>query len=165
MLYEMATGNSLAAGRQAHVLRAWIAEIKELVCGKSRTQAWADVRKFMFEKGLVVWFAPHGSCLPLDDAQMQCHKIFGSRPLLGRSPNYRGQQPSVCTGCQCFIVSTNHLGFWQERYREYSTFLESSGSSATGALGVIRARADQARKVINLLTVPGELDLGGPDDC
>jgi len=26
---------------------------------------------FLFEKGLVIWFAPHATGLPLDDSQLQ----------------------------------------------------------------------------------------------
>jgi len=159
MLYEMATGDSLAAGRQATVIRAWISDIKELINGKSKAESWSDIRTFLFEKGIVVWFAPHGSCLPLDDSEMQCHRACGTRPLVGRAPNYRGQQPSICLGCQCFIINRSHLDFWRGRHKEYSDFLSSPLAVGNHSFGVIRARADQALKIIKLLTVSEKEEL------
>jgi hypothetical protein len=64
---------------------------------------------------------------------------------IGRAPNYKTQQLSVCLGCQFFIINRSHLSFWKYRYSEYSNFLTSDMPKSESSFAVIRKQAEQAK--------------------
>lgn len=70
----------VASSRQSKfvVRRGFSPTLVNALCGihdskrvKIRPKDGLMLDTFLFEKGLVIWFAPHATGLPLDDSQMQ----------------------------------------------------------------------------------------------
>jgi len=158
LLYEMATGEGLAAGRQGRNVKAHIEVLRRRVEGFTKFDGWHSVMSYMLENHIRIWFAPHGSCMPLDDSEMKCHQVCGTRPIAGNAPNYRAQQPDICMGCSCFIVDSRHLMFWKNRLESCRDSLSSPHAADLPSFRVIKERSRQAEKIVNLLMC-GEREL------
>ncbi|MFC5354805.1 hypothetical protein [Azospirillum himalayense] len=116
LMFEMATGRSLVAGRMGEQLEQHIAELSARLRGQSITEGWKTTQRFVNEYDLRLWFAPHGNCLPMVPESMRCHALAGTTSWLNRAPNFATREPSVCAGCACFVIDGRHTGFWIDRY-------------------------------------------------
>lgn len=153
-LFEMVTGRTKVAGKRGAQLEAHMAEVRQLTDGLGIEAGWRQVMRFVREQGLHMWFAPAGNCLPLGPANMECHKVAGTRPIGLPTPNYTTREPSLCAGCSCFIVDRRHAGFWEERYvSNEASFRAAEARGQAGMFRIARSRADVALKLLVKLGV------------
>jgi len=149
LMFEMAQGKSVAAGRMGEQLEQHIGELRERIQGKPMGNAWQETVRFVNEYDLRLWFAPHGKCLPLVPPAMRCHEIAATTSWLNREPNYATRDPSVCAGCSCFVLDARHKGFWEDRYvHNWLSYRQSELMGIPGKFRVIRERAYQAKALL-----------------
>jgi len=154
LMFEMATGKSLAAGRMGEQVGEHIAELRARIQDLPRTAAWRETVRFVNDFDLRLWFAPHGKCLPLVPMAMRCHDLAGTASWLNREPNYSTRQPSVCAGCSCFILDSRHRGFWEMRYVEnWVAYKNAERCGIGGQFRVVRDRASQAAVLLTRIGV------------
>jgi len=154
LLFELATGRSLIAGRMGGHLEEHIEPIRRLIAGVSKSDGWRNVLRFVIEKGMKLWFASYGGCLPLDPGQMRCHEVAGTDYVLNAEPNYATREPSLCAGCQCFLLDRRHEEFWKRRYIEnWAAWRRAERAGNTTAFRAILYRANQAKALLHKLAV------------
>ena len=150
LLYEMALGKSLVAGRMGEQIEQHIGELRERIEGKTTAEAWSETVQFINDYDLRLWFAPHGKCLPLVPIAMRCHEVAGTTSWLNREPNYATRDPSVCAGCSCFVLDARHKGFWDDRYiQNWLSYRHAERVGVPGEFRVIRERAYQAKALLS----------------
>ncbi|MEO6964319.1 MAG: hypothetical protein ABI076_00305, partial [Acidobacteriaceae bacterium] len=151
-LYEMATGRTKATGKMGVQLEQRIEAVRKLVEGAGLEVGWRRVSNFVRDNNLHMWFSPPGNCFPLNPKNMSCHKAAGTRPIGLPIPNFTTREPSLCAGCDCFILDLRHVGFWQERYvTNLRTYKQAEARGQEGMFRVAAARAVVAQKLLNRL--------------
>lgn len=154
LLYEAATGKTLMAGRMGQRLKEHIAPIRDSIEGLSPSDGWQKTLSLVMDKGIRLWFAEHGKCLPLSPSKMRCHTSAGTEHWLNRQPNYSLREPSICAGCACFIIDERHADFWKARYiTNWRAWKEAERSGQEGQFRVILERAKQSRALLIHLAV------------
>jgi hypothetical protein len=154
LMFEMATGKSLAAGRMGEQVSEHIVELRARIANLPRTAAWRETVRFVNDYDLRLWFSPHGKCLPLIPMAMRCHELAGTASWLNREPNYATRQPSVCAGCSCFILDSRHRSFWEMRYIDnWIAYRNSERLGMEGQFRVVRDRASQAAVLLTRIGV------------
>lgn len=157
LMFEMATGKSLVAGRMGEQIENNLGELRRRISGMPRTAAWRETVAFVNEYDLRLWFAPHGKCLPLIPLAMRCHDLAGTASWLNREPNYATREPTVCAGCSCFIVDARHRDFWEMRYVEnWTSYRKAERLGIQGEFRVVRERAYQAKALLRRIGVDTE---------
>ena len=153
-LYEIALGTGTLAGRMGEQIEANIGELRSRLDGKSPAEAWYETVRFCDENDLRLWFAPHGGCLPLDATSMRCHELAGTASWLNKEPNYSTREPSVCTGCACFVLGVRHKSFWEQRYlQNWASYKKAEREGIQGEFRVIKERYLQAGKLLKKIGV------------
>lgn len=160
-LYEMATGRTKVAGKMGAQVEQRIDEVRTLIEGAGVEVGWRRVMRFVRDNSLHMWFAPPGNCFPLNQENMGCHKAAGTRPVGLPIPNFTTREPSLCAGCQCFILDLRHVGFWQERYVTNAVAHKQAEDRGQGGMFRVAAtRASVAKKLLSRLGIDTEpLDL------
>lgn len=153
-MYEMATGRTKVAGKMGKQLEKGIDEVRTLVEGAGLEVGWRRVMRFVRDNSLHMWFAPHGNCFPMNTENMGCHKAAGTRPIGLPIPNYTTREPSLCSGCDCFILDLRHVGFWQERYVTNAVAHQQAEARGQGSMFRVAAmRASVAKKILERLGI------------
>ncbi|MHB1751421.1 MAG: integrase [Acidiferrobacter sp.] len=153
-MYEMVTGRTKVAGKMGAQLEEGIDEVRKLVEGVDMEVGWRRVMRFVRDNSLHMWFAPHGNCFPMDPGAMGCHKAAGTRPIGVPFPNFTTREPSLCAGCDCFILDLRHVGFWQERYiTNAAAHRQAEARGQGGMFRVAAMRAAVAKKLLERLGI------------
>ncbi len=153
-MYEMVTGRTRVAGKMGAQLEQGIDEVRKLVEGVDMEVGWRRVMRFVRDNSLHMWFAPHGNCFPRDPGVMGCHKAAGTRPIGVPFPNFTTREPSLCAGCDCFILDLRHVGFWRERYiTNAAAHRQAEARGQGGMFRVAAMRAAVAKKLLERLGV------------
>ena len=153
-MYEMATGRTKVAGKMGAQLEEGIDEVRKLVEGAGLEIGWRRVMRFVRDNSLHMWFAPPGNCFPMNPENMGCHKAAGTRPIGLPIPNYTTREPSLCAGCDCFILDLRHVGFWQERYVTNAVAHQQAEARGQGSMFRVAAmRASVAKKLLERLGI------------
>lgn len=144
-----------AYGTMAKVIAEHREELKALVDGKDERDALQNIKCFVIEHDIRIWYANHGKCMiganPLD---ARCHELAGTTHWLNRRSNYEQQAPTTCVGCSCFLVDHEHAWFWERRYVDnQSAWLDAVRNGCESEFYVARERANQAAQVLKVLKV------------
>lgn len=95
-----------------------------------------------------VWPAPWGSCLFLCE-RARCHYAAkGSFDLSVRHPHYGTRRPGLCCECANFLVFSDNLDFWRERYNRNLAVFESNRNAGEFGAAAIAAEAVRTSKII-----------------
>lgn len=157
LMYELATGKALVAGRMGDQLSSHLDQLRNIIVDRGRAAAWQAAINFVFEYDLRLWFAPHGKCLPLVPANMRCHRMAGTSSWLNKEPNYETREPSVCAGCSSFVLDSRHRQFWEERFiTNWASYRAAEKNGLASAFRVVRDRAAQARALLSAIGVDAE---------
>ena len=71
-----------------------------------------------------------------------------------KEPNYSTREPSVCTGCACFVLGVRHKSFWEQRYlQNWASYKKAERESIQGVFRVIKERYLQAGKLLKKIGV------------
>jgi hypothetical protein len=152
MILEMVLGRNPLAGRMGEQLEAATRELAKNVEGLAITDAYAAVVDFCEHTQLPIFFSPHGACMPVSTHEMRCHDQSCTSPMLRTQPNPLTRQPSLCVGCNCFILDARHSEFWAARYMDnWIAYKRAERSGDVAGYKVIKERAVQARKLLTKL--------------
>ena len=153
-LFELATGRTRVAGKGGRKLEQRIDEVQRLIAGLEAKAGWQRVVRFVRDNSLHMWYAPPGTCFPLNPSHMECHKAAGTRPIGLPKPNYSTREPSLCTGCDCFILDLRHAPFWEQRYVSNMVAYQLAVLRGQGDLfRVALKRAEVSRKVLQRIGI------------
>jgi hypothetical protein len=154
MILEMALGHTHFAGKMGEQMEQTTRDLAAIVKGLPTSEAYKTVVKFCEDIQLPIFFSPHGACMPVRVSKMRCHDEAGTPVLLRKQPNARTRQPSLCVGCDCFVLDARHAGFWASRYLDNWLAYKRAerGGDVTG-YKVIRERAQQAGKLLKKIGV------------
>lgn len=155
LFYEASTGRKAMAGRMAELINEHIAELRKLTIGKSQWIAYKAVQSWVLENDLRIWFSDHGKCfIGLDPMGSRCHELAGTVTGLNQAPNYTTREPSVCAGCNCFLVDGDHSEFWQRRYASNRALVaEARRIGRLHEYRVAEARMRQAASILRVLHI------------
>lgn len=151
LIFESVIGRSCLAGKMGEQIeqatRSLAMEIKNL----PTTEAWERTVEFCDEQGLKIFFSPYATCVPIHTATMRCHEKDCTPMGLRLTPNYETREPSLCAGCDNFVLDYRHLPFWKNRYLQnwiaYKQ-AERRGETNKGEFRVLLDRAMQAGKLL-----------------
>lgn len=154
MILEMLNGENPLAGRMGEQLEQVTKDLAALVKGQPKIDAYKEVVRFCESAQLPIFFSPHGACMPLQTHSMRCHEEAGTSLLLRKQPNARTRQPSLCAGCNCFVLDARHADFWVTRYLDNWLAYKRAGNSADAhGFKVIKERASQAGRLLKKLGI------------
>lgn len=154
LMFEIATGRSLVAGRMGDRLEEFIDPIRQMIDRVPRSEGWRNVLHFVIEKGMKLWFAPHGGCLPLDPSTMRCHQVSGTTSVHRTEANYETREPSLCAGCQCFVLDRRHADFWISRYiSNWASWKRAERIGQVGEFRCVLDRANQSKALLSKLGI------------
>ena len=154
MILEMVLGRNPLAGKMGEQLEqatlALAAQVKDL----PTTDAYREVVRFCEHAQLQIFFSPHGTCMPIQTHEMRCHNEAGTPLLLRKQPNPGTRQPSLCAGCNCFILDARHFDFWAARYVDnWLAYKRAELSGDVTGYKVIKERALLAGKLLTKIGV------------
>lgn len=151
LIFETVMGRSSIAGKMGEQIeratRGLAEEVKEL----PMSEAWQRTVEFCDEQGLTIFFSPYATCLPIHTSTMRCHDGAHTPFGLRMKPNNNTREPSLCAGCDNFIMDYRHIHFWQERYlQNWITYkqAEKREDANEGQFRVFLGRAQQAGKLL-----------------
>jgi hypothetical protein len=153
LFFEAATGQTAYAGHMAALIEEHRTTLARLVTGKEEKNAYRAVEQWVIENDLRIWFAEHGKCLiGLRPSAARCHQIGGTGHWGNDRPNFEIREPSVCAGCECFLIDGEHVGFWRQRYLSNQRAVVNAEHSGRGdEFYVARQRARQAAAILRAL--------------
>ena len=153
LFFEAATGNRTYAGNMATLIEAHRAMLEQLVQGKEATHAYRTVEEWVIENDLRIWFADHGKCLiRLRPDLARCHQLGGTADWRNDRPHFELREPSVCAGCECFLIDGDHIEFWRQRYHSNQrAFMNAELIGRGDEFYVARQRARQAAAILRAL--------------
>jgi integrase len=156
LFFEAATGQKAFAGHMAELVEEHRATLANLVTGKEDVDARKSVGQWVVENDLRIWFAEHGNCLlALRPEAARCHQIGGTGHWRNGRPNFEIREPSVCVGCECFLIDGGHAEFWRQRYQGNQRAVENAERiGRSGEFYVARQRARQAAAILRALGQP-----------
>lgn len=155
-LYRAARGMGPIAGRLAKVITEHRSELQEIISGKSEGDGKRSLERWVVNRDLQIFFAPHGKCfIKLAPTSARCHEVSGSAHWSINEPNYATRHPSLCAGCSCFAVDNAHVQFWLKRYIENQrAWLLAQKDQKERDYRVVRERADQSLAILLALNEP-----------
>lgn len=154
LIYEMATGDSIAAGRMAQTLGDSIAEFKDDLGELPTSERWRIVDEWADNQELQFFFTEYATCCPVKTSEMRCHEISNTSLWFRRYPNFATRDSSVCAGCACAIIDKSHIAFWSERFTKSQIAIrEAEAVGKMNGFRVILERAEQAKKILRKLGV------------
>jgi hypothetical protein len=152
MILEMVLGRNPFAGKMGEQLEEATKELARQVKGLPITDAYSAVVDFCEHAQLPIFFSPHGACMPIATHEMRCHDESCTPPLLRTQPNPLTRQPSLCVGCNCFILDARHSEFWTARYVDnWLAYKRAELGGNLAGFKVIKDRAVQAGKLLKKL--------------
>jgi len=153
LLYEAATGDATYAGNMAPWLEAHRKSVRASMQDKTPEQILSDLEHEVVEHDFRIWFADHGKCLiELKPESARCHQIAGTTHWEDQNPNFQYREPSVCVGCECFLIDRESAGFWRKRYFDNQQAVENAERIGRGdEFYVARQRARQAAAILHVL--------------
>ena len=96
--------------------------------------------------------------MPLATSKMRCHNELGTPLGLRVQPNASTRQPSLCAGCDCFVLDSMHAPFWEDRYlQNWISYKRAERTGVMGQFRVIKDRAVQAGKLLKKIGINIEL--------
>jgi len=154
MMLEMVLGRNPFAGKMGERMEQATRDLAAKVKGLPTSEAYKLVVEFCDDIQLPIFFSPHGACMPLRVSKMRCQDEAEMPVLLRKQPNARTRQPSLCVGCDCFVLDARHADFWASRYLENWLAYKRAerGGDVTG-YKVIKERAQQAGKLLKKIGV------------
>jgi hypothetical protein len=154
MILEMLNGENPLAGKMGEQLEQATRDLGARVKGLPTSDAYKEVVRFCESAQLPIFFSPHGACMPLQTHSMRCHEEAGTSLLLRKQPNARTRQPSLCAGCNCFVLDARHADFWATRYLDnWLAYKRAERSGDAGDFKVIKERALQAGKLLKKIGI------------
>ena len=154
MILEMLNGKNPLAGRMGEQLEQATQDLAARVKGLPTSDAYKEVVRFCESAQLQIFFSPHGACMPVQTHSMRCHDEAGTSLLLRMQPNARTRQPSLCAGCDCFVLDARHSDFWATRYvNNWLAYRRAERRGDTNGFKVIKERAQQAGKLLKKIGI------------
>lgn len=154
MILEMLHGENPLAGKMGELLEHATQDLAARVKGLPTSDAYKEVVRFCESAQLPIFFSPHGACMPLQTHSMRCHDEAGTSLLLRKQPNARTRQPSLCAGCNCFVLDARHADFWSTRYLDnWLAYKRAERSGDATDFKVIKERALQAGKLLKKIGI------------
>jgi len=154
MILEMLNGENPLAGKMGEQLEQATRDLAARVKGLPTSDAYKEVVRFCESEQLPIFFSPHGACMPLQTHSMRCHEEAGTPLLLRKQPNARTRQPSLCVGCNCFVLDVRHADFWVTRYLDnWLAYKRAERSGDARDFKVIKERALQAGKLLKKIGI------------
>lgn len=154
LIYETVLGRQPLAGKMGEQIEVATRELATQVKGLPTSSAWQRTVQFCDDIDLKIFFNPHGKCVPLSTSKMRCHNEVGTPLGLRAQPNASSRQPSLCAGCDCFVLDTRHAAFWEARYFQNSISLRRAESMGVAdKFRAIKDRAVQAGKLLKKIGV------------
>lgn len=151
LIFETVIGRSKLAGKMGSHLEEATQDIAREIHGMALSDAWKKTVEFCNRLDLKIFFSPYGTCLPIKSSAMRCHDNSQTPSGLRFEPNYEAREPSLCAGCDNFVMDYRHIPFWKERYlQNWISFkiAEKHGETQLGQFKVIHGRAQQAEKLL-----------------
>lgn len=149
LIFEAVMGRAPLAGKMGEQIELQTRELAKEVKGLPTSEAWQRVIQFADKNELQIWFNPYGQCMPLQTSKMTCHNEAGTPHVLRLAPNDATRSPTMCSGCDCWILDVRHAPFWEKRYLENSiAFKRAEKMGMAGNFRVIKERASQAQKLL-----------------
>jgi integrase len=154
MILEMLNGSNPLAGKMGEQLEQATQDLAARVKGLPTSDAYKEVVRFCESAQLPIFFSPHGACMPLQTHAMRCHDEAGTSLLLRKQPNARTRQPSLCAGCNCFVLDARHSDFWVTRYLDnWLAYKRAERRGHASDFKVIKERALQAGKLLKKIGI------------
>jgi hypothetical protein len=153
LFFEAATGKTAYAGHMANLIEEHRAMLAQLVKDKSAAPAYRAVEAWVIENDLRIWFADHGKCLiRLLPEAARCHQLFGTTDWRNDRPHFAFQVPSICVGCECFLIDGEHIEYWKQRYHSNQDAVINAERIGRGdEFYVARQRARQSAAILRAL--------------
>jgi hypothetical protein len=154
MILEMLNGENPLAGKMGEQLEQATQDLAARVKGLPTSDAYKEVARFCESAQLPIFFSPHGACMPLQTHSMRCHEELGTLLLLRKQPNARTRQPSLCAGCNCFVLDARHADFWVTRYLDnWLAYKRAERGGDVSDFRVVKERALQAGKLLKKIGI------------
>jgi hypothetical protein len=158
LIFETVLGRQPLSGKMGEQIeratRNLAAQLKDLPI----SDAWQRTVQFCDDNDLKIFFNPHGKCVPLATSKMRCHNEIGTPLGLRVQPNSATRQPTMCAGCDCFVLDSRHAPFWEDRYlQNWISYKRAERMGGTGQFRVIKDRAVQAGKLLKKIGIDIEL--------
>ncbi len=158
LIFETVLGREPLAGKMGEQIEEATRDLAAKLKDLPTSDAWQATVKFCDDKDLKIFFNPHGKCVPLATSKMRCHNEVNTPLGLRVQPNSATRQPSLCAGCDCFVLDTRHAPFWEDRYlQNWISYKRAERMGVTGQFRVIKERAVQAGKLLKKIGTSIEL--------
>lgn len=131
MLLQLSSGSAPAAGPAARLVEQYRTELQQQISAGDETSgsAYAKAEKFVRIHDIRIHNGQHGACLmALMPMNSRCRQMSGTQSWMNVVPDTSVRTPSVCAGCQCYLVRLEHLPYWRKSAAEHREILRSAGT-------------------------------------
>lgn len=151
--FEASTGQRKLTGGASKRIEQYIDEIRQLTSNYPPEEARRNIEAWIKTNDIRIYFAEHGKCLmSLTPKDSKCNQLTGKHTWATLSPDYRHRSPDLCSGCDCFVVDSDHSSFWLDRYVENSqTWLTAENLGIKRDYKIAHTRAVQSKQILKNL--------------
>jgi len=156
LIFETVIGRNALAGKMGDQLEDFAKKIAGDIANLNTSDAWKRTVEICDELDLKIFFSPYATCLPVKTSAMRCHNEVNTPSIMRYEPNLKIREPSLCAGCDNFVLDYRHIPFWEERYLQNWVSYKQAvkmGLSDSGQFKVILKRAQQAEKLLKKIGV------------
>jgi integrase len=157
LIFEQVLGRRPLAGKMGEQIESVTRELAAEVKALSTSEAYQRVVRYCDDNSLKIFFNPHGKCVPIKTSKMRCHQEVNTPIGLRVQPNSATRHPSLCAGCDCFVMDGRDAPFWKERYlQNWIAYKRAERAGIPEKFRVLYERAKQAGKLLKKIGVTTE---------
>lgn len=80
------------------------------------------VQELVLAHDLRIFFNDFGNCfVSVAPLESRCQQAAGGGSWMLRKPNYKTRHITMCAGCNCFVLDSTHLPYWEKRVEDWSS--------------------------------------------
>lgn len=140
------------AGKRWDRMQESVERLQKEIGGKTPSEMLVSILREHDVKEIKMFFDTHGVCIPTQPHKMKCHQVDTDALVPKGIPNISTRNPTLCAGCDCFLVQRRHGKFWEARYVNYmSAFVRAERNGKADTCWVFKKRAMQSRAFLKRL--------------
>lgn len=107
-------------GNMAEAVDRFLADAK-LDAIKDIVVLRTKVKEVVYAHDIRIFFNDFGNCfISASPMESRCQQAAGGTSWMLRKPNYETRSITMCAGCNCFVLDSTHLPYWERRIKDWS---------------------------------------------
>jgi hypothetical protein len=151
ILYEITTGETVAGGKMAELIRERAAKVGAHLAGKTEEERFDEMERMVRSTDVRVWSCDWGWCFFRAETA-RCHMGESVGRSRAQKPNDAVRSPNTCCACANLATTLEHVPFWTARREKWRQALKQHQRDGNGEFVLVaRERINQCDTILRLI--------------